>query len=478
MDLYKNSSESFQDTQKQFFEKINQGLSDCFENIIKDHDFELFSERDFCDMLSKASEALESGDFENLVSILQVIMNQFLIPQKEIQHVRCKIFQQSLLCHQLMAIIDQSCYCHLFPYILQLFINILAFEDGNSFVIFNLDKNGIEVVMHHKKTMPERYLPLVFMYAYNIYSHCSEYIINETTELLDYINLCEKLINSDVSSNYFLIPLAIINILRKEKVEEEQLPENFFTNLIYIAESKDTRVSIFPMWCLYFYFKNNYNYTYPSKYINKNLINLLTKKIMIMNDLTETKIAMYILAICLSILEDKKKHKFLELIPINQIINLMNIEEKEISALSIILCHNIIALCPLYIEFLVENHAFDNACEIAKNGPLNCKSEAGFLIINLIRNCTKEMKDQLLNPDILTIIIDLIQVNNNELSISICGFIINYMPIYPWIASFLLNENFDYMINSLQELSDNLPFINAVQSILKVLDYKRNKAYQ
>ena len=88
------------------------------------------------------------------------------------------------------------------------------------------------------------------------------------------------------------------------------------------------------------------------------------------------------------------------------------------------------------------------------------------------------MKDQLLNPDILTIIIDLIQVNNNELSISICGFIINYMPIYPWIASFLLNENFDYMINSLQELSDNLPFINAVQSILKVLDYKRNKAYQ
>lgn len=465
---YKNSPVPFIKKRKYttFCDCINQSLSKYFKIDNSEQDLDIFSDKDFSQLLNDISEAFNSQDWEDLESLLLTLLDQFSIKNEIVQY-RCKDFQQ-YICSKLMKIIDDhSIYAHMIPpIILQIFINILSNEDENhEFAKFNIreENRGIEIIMHLKKTLPKRYMPLIIIYAFNIYPECSKYIIEETTELYDYVKF-------DINDPYnFLYPLAMINLLRNEEIPKDRIPKKFISTLVSIVKISESNFSIFSMWCLYFFFKNSYK----NATIKKSLIKLLKSKILSMDSLIETKIALYIFSFCYLADNETKKLICIQKTPIKEIMELINSDEKEISALSIALCNNYIIARPSCLYYFVNNGGFDIICEIAKNGPLNCKIEAGMTMLTIFSSSNSEELQNFLNPDTLLIIVDLLQINDEELNIAILSFIRRCLPTNEWVVEFLLSENFIDDLYSLRDNSDSFVFHSVIEGILKVFLYKK-----
>lgn len=471
---YKESTIPFKNLEfLDFFDNVKENLADYFKIANSESSFELLSDSDFRQIIEDISEAINQGNWSDLESLLLVLIDQFSI-QNQIVQYRCKIFQKLPICDYFLQQVDCHSLCSekLAPLILQLFINILYVEDDkHEFSILNFDRlRGPEIIMHLKKTMP-KYLPLIFIYAFNIYYECSNYIVYETTELLDY-TLCY----TNDPNSYYLAPLAMINLLRNEEIGKDELPDNFLKNLISIAKNTRTCISIFSMWCLYFYFKRSYMNAKDA--IKKKLLKLLQSKILTINSLTEAKIALFIFSYCYLVNDENKKLKCIQNTPIDEIIQLMMSDEKELSALSIVLCNNYIISRPSSLIYFLRKGGFDMVCEIAKNGPLNCKIQAGIIIITILKISASEDQEKLYSPEVLSLLCDLWQINDHELNLCIINFILQTLRCYKWVIEFLISENFENELYYLQENARDEILTYSIKQLIRIIKYNKEEKKQ
>lgn len=452
-----------------FFDSVHQSLSNIYKIVKSEQKIALMPDSEFNKILDDTYEAFHKADFINLQKFLLILTDQFSVSDQTVQN-RISHFQELRLSYDLLTHIDTpTSYSEIIsPLILQLFINILYVENENhEFSKYSIRLNrGIEIIMHLKRSLPENILPLVLIYAFNIYSECSHYIVNETTELYDYTNL--------IPNNtycYCLAPLAMINILRNEEIAKDKLPNNFFTNLIYVANRPEPNISFFSMWCLYFYFKNSY--MNAENAIQSKLLKLLCSKIECKENLIEAKIALYIFSFCYLVNDERKKIKCIKNTPIDNIMELMFFEEKEVSALSIALCNNYIISRPCNLDYFMRKDGFNMVCEIAQNGPLNCKIEAGIIITTILGMVTSENQENLFNKETLSILLDLWQINYFDLNMRIINLIFQTLPCYDWVIRFLIDENFEDELYALQGGEIDLTLMYSIRQLLRIIKYNK-----
>lgn len=430
----------------------------------------------FIDILKLIVDAVNTQNWKMLIENVLNLSHFFL--QKDVEEfTHCQELLGSEIGQYFLRKIDDPEFTAISPAILELLINMTYAEDNSrSFAIFNFNNRGLEIINHLKSILEPDFLPLVYAYAYNIYSVCHEISKNkahidlplwkETFLLEDY---CYDLKKFKMLDFHFLIPMAMMNILRDEISEEAKFPsQNFFDGLMPIAMNPDPIIAKYSLWCLYFAFKNSYSVLLP--HMPKEMSNILNEKILRMLDPDEVKISLFIYCYCLIDCAPItiKKH-FLNEIPIEFVLQLAIHDDEELSRLAIVVCNDYIA-CDTFnrMNFCLAN--FNGFIHLAQAGAASSKIEAGFLLITTISCSDKENQPNFFTPEVVEILCDLLQIHNYEFNFILANFLLKMFPLYPCMVEFLISIDFPSEVQYLIDSSTNHVYTDLLRRLLMKFD--------
>ena len=469
---YKSKFRNSNTNKLSIYQLISNCMEDGFENEDQENENinELWPEDTFYQNLKDIMFLILNEDIYQLCLAFSRLSHQFTIKSNEQIH-RIEIFRKSELLSNIIEDCDFPPFSDTSPFILQLLSNIIACEsESDNFVSTLCDYNIVEKIDHLRSTLSSKYIPLLCVFAYNIYSVKNNKKIDLENELFYIFNF--KIFDS--SENNFFIPFQAMNLFRWNKIKFKEIDhfKDYFNILIAICQTNNFYIAEYGMWCIYFYFKNSHKYAEP--FIKKKLLSLLQRCIEEGNEIF-VKIALYVFSFCYMVESTEKQYLCMKYTPIDKILSLIQNDEQEIASLALALCNNIISYNNSYALYLLEKGTFPIILYIAQNGSTICKIEAGFLITTILLSSGSDIVENILTEELLYTICDLFQINDLDLSNSLIQTLFGLLPIYPSIADFLQSINFDKELESI--FYNNTSIISdPLMRLIQIIQYRKSQS--
>ena len=426
-----------------------------FDNSNYYEDFEINNNNPFYNPSEFEAILIEGFQYtinEDIAELIEILLNlyKFFCIQDIDFSIYCNYAQSSQFFFLLFQKIWEKKYQIIVPYFLQLCIEIIYKDNSHSFCEYCINQNAIEFIVEAKSS-PEinSYFPILIIFSYNIFYFCTGAIINDTNEF----DSLQKLCNAANGQYAFLSFFAMINLLRNTKIAGILPNKLFFSTVILAANSSNDLESESSLWCLYFWFKNNWENSLT--FINKELTTLLLTKIKISQDLTHVKIALYIYSY-FWLFNDDQIHIDIETIfPYDEVLQLIFNNDIELSSLAIINFHNFIVRKSYNLSYFEKKDGIKTLFYIAENGSIQNKIDAGLLLCTIFYASPKLLTEKYLTEKNINLLCDLLYLNDMKLVDCILHFLLILISDNDFILNIISNQLFLEFLTNIQEESND-----------------------
>ncbi|OHT01015.1 hypothetical protein TRFO_07683 [Tritrichomonas foetus] len=465
---YKTIDPSCKFQRNVFLSTIVMCLPDLYEDISQGESMLLQSSY-FEECLNYGYSLFFNEQYFELSQLLIKLSDNFILDDDDYMYkINC------FMNHPLSKILFQSVdtnhlYC-LAPYILQLFINMSAAEKySDTFIHYCIENRGVEITMHLKRQLTPQFLPLVFIFAFNIYRCCAYFLTQQTTEFYDILMWCPK---TDERYRY-LIPLQLLNILRSSPLDNPEVVNIFFKKIMKLS-MQENDLAIYSMWCLYYYFRNSIKFC--RQFITKKFMQFLVAKIRFSRNEKHIKIALYIYSY-LFCFNDAIDIRFMcqKMFPLESVLELLTHPDKEIVVQAITLSNNFMAYQYPNVLVFIHAHGFDILVNIAQYDPVQCKIEAGIVLTHMMFMLESEELKNIMSEEFLIFLFDLIQIHDNDLTMSLLQFISSFLPRYNWIMNILISIDFDKELEEMESTLSNFALRDKAVRLFNSIQYHRKR---
>lgn len=388
---------------------------------------------DFQAVLNKYFMILMQDNVEEVKKILFSLYQIFLTPNINLTSY-CISFHDSMFGLYIFDKIQKEIFLPAAPYFLQLFIEMIFRDRDNFFFSYCINNGILDIIMHFKNSLPNNYYPLLMVFSYNLYSFCSDLIVEDTSEYNRIIR--EVFLEAKNEEHSFLSILVLINLLRNVKIADQEKNDLFF-NFINLISGYDSQIILVSsMWSLYFWFKNSWEYASP--YITEQFVIMISENIQHSELEVIVKISLYIYSYLWAVLDDVKKSYVEKNFPLELILSMIRSDVEDIAKLSLVNINNFICEKESNCSEFLSMDGFDKVLETMTSGSTKVKIEAGFVITTALDFIPIESLENYLTANLVQILCEICMIDGTEdfqLIIRILNFFCKILPDYSWIIS-------------------------------------------
>ncbi|OHS94786.1 hypothetical protein TRFO_39045 [Tritrichomonas foetus] len=435
----------------------------AFINLVSDHfstsSFEqwdphletrpiIMNVNEFQNLLDHGAHEFLNNNLEEVNNILLHLYDIFVIPDIDLKNYS-ELFQTSFFCSRILLYLKEESYLPIVPFFVQLCIEIIAHGNNPSFCSYIEGSYSIIetlMVVRNRYFYIPKYkdvIPLISLLCYNIYYFYGENIVNQTTE----IYALQQLFLEEQNEPYIFLPM--INILRNLSISDDSTNRNFFEFIKIANDHENPQVVEYSMWCLYFWFKNSWNYA--ASFIKKEFVKPLSKKIKEPENEIILTIALYIYSYLWFVEDDEQNLLVSQCFPYENVLQLIFHSNSEIVSLVLVNINNCISISHFYMSFFISKGIIPYILQYAQEGQINVKNEAGYLLATIFSNARNGEIDEFKNVKVLSILCELCTIDDKDLIFVMIETFLRFIQEDQGIIQLFLSLDFQNELTFLSE---------------------------